>query len=74
MHASGAAWIRLGVVSVNARAERFWQRQGYVETRVRDAITMGERVNAVRVLVKALEGGDLATYLGRFPRDRPDAP
>ena len=52
MRASGAAWIRLGVVAGNARAERFWRRVGYVETRVRAGVAMGERVNAVRVLAR----------------------
>ena len=74
MRARGAAWIRLGVVTGNTRAERFWRRWGYVETRVREDIAMGERVNTVRVLVKALDGGDLAAYLERVPRDRPGAP
>ena len=74
MRARGAAWIRLGVVTGNTRAERFWRRWGYVETRVRKDVPMGERVNTVRVLVKALDGGDLAAYLDRVPRDRPGAP
>ena len=74
MRASGAAWLRLGVVTGNGRAERFWQRKDYVGTRVREGIAMGERVNTVRVLVKTLDGGDLAAYLERVPRDRPGAP
>ena len=74
MRAGGAAWIRLGVVAGNTRAERFWQRAGYVETRVREGIAMGERVNTVRVLVKGLDGGERADYLDRVPRDRPGAP
>jgi GNAT superfamily N-acetyltransferase len=74
MRAGGAAWIRLGVVAGNARAERFWQRLGYAETRVREGIAMGERVNTVRVLVKGFADGDLAAYLECVPRDRPGAP
>lgn len=70
--AGGARWLRLGVVRGNARAERFWARQGYREVRTREGIAMGARVNVVRVMVKPLEGGSLDHYLGLVPRDRPD--
>lgn len=66
----GACWLRLGVVAGNTRAERFWQRQGFVQTRVRDGVPAGERVNTVRVLVKPLAGGRLDEYLSIVPRDR----
>lgn len=69
---SGAQWLRLGVVAGNARAERFWERLGYAETRRREGVRAGRRVNAVRVLLKPLGGEDLAGYLARVPRDRPD--
>ncbi len=35
MGASGAQWLRLGVVRGNVRAERFWERRAYVEMRER---------------------------------------
>lgn len=70
--AGGARWMRLGVVQGNARAERFWTRHGYVETRLRHGVAMGARVNTVRVMMKPLEGGDLAGYLALVERDRPD--
>ena len=70
--ARGARWMRLGVVQGNARAERFWLREGYVETRVRDGIAMGARVNTVRVMVKPLDGGRIGDYLAVVARDRPD--
>jgi len=73
MRASGARWIRLGVVAGNARAERFWQARGYRELRVRTGVEMGVRVNDVRVLMKPLAGGTAAEYLELVPRDRPDA-
>jgi GNAT superfamily N-acetyltransferase len=72
--ANGAQWMRLGVVAGHARAERFWQRQGYRELRQRHGMTMGERVNTVRVLVKPLAGGAREDYLALVPRDRPEAP
>jgi GNAT superfamily N-acetyltransferase len=70
--AHGARWMRLGVVQGNARAERFWRREGYVQTRVRDGIAMGARVNSVRVMVKPLDGGRVDDYLALVARDRPD--
>lgn len=68
----GAQWLRLGVVAGNARAERFWERLGYAETRRREGVRAGRRVNTVRVMLKPLGGEDLAGYLARVPRDRPD--
>ena len=72
MRRSGAAWVRLGVVAGNARAERFWAREGYAETRTRGGLVMGERVNTVRVMVKPVAGGALDDYLDMVARDRPD--
>ncbi len=37
----GAAWLRLGGVQGNARAERFWASLGYFQTRTRSGITIG---------------------------------
>lgn len=74
MRQSGARWIRLGVVRGNTRGERFWQRHGYVEVRVREGVDTGGRLNDLRVMVKPLEGQPMADYLDRVPRDRPDPP
>jgi GNAT superfamily N-acetyltransferase len=74
MRQRGAAWIRLGVVAGNARAERFWERSGYVETRRRGPIAMGRRTNLLRVMVKPLAGGSIDEYLDLVQRDRPSAP
>ncbi len=74
MQRRGAAWVRLGVVVGNTRAERFWERQGFVEVRRRDGLTMGERVNALRVMIKPLDGGLVEDDLVMVPRDRPGAP
>ena len=68
---SGARWLRLGVVRGNARAERFWERCGFVEVRMRRAVAMGKRVNDLRVMAKPLAGGTLGEYLSLVPRDRP---
>jgi GNAT superfamily N-acetyltransferase len=68
---SGAAWMRLGVVAGNARAERFWEAQGFVETRTR-TVEMGQRTNTVRVMHKPLAGGTVEQYLALVPRDRPE--
>ena len=70
-HAQGAQWLRLGVVAGNARAERFWERAGYVEVRDRGGIRLGARTHTVRVMVKPLAGGTLPQYLALVVRDRP---
>jgi GNAT superfamily N-acetyltransferase len=72
MHAEGARWLRLGVVRGNARAERFWERRGYVDLRERE-VPMGARTNTVRVMLKPPAGGAIEAYLAQVPRDRPDA-
>ncbi|HSC98169.1 MAG TPA: GNAT family N-acetyltransferase [Casimicrobiaceae bacterium] len=70
----GAHWVRLGVVKGNAKAERFWARLGYEEVRERAGIEMGERINTVRVMVKALFPAlRRLDYLERVPRDQPGA-
>ena len=70
---AGAEWMRLCVVCGNERAERFWARQGYTETRVRRDVDTGGRINDIRVLVKALGSETLGSYLERVPRDRPES-
>ena len=73
MAANGAAWIRLGVVEGNVKAERFWRKTGYREVRKRLGIAMGSRTNDVRVLVKPLERRSIAEYLSLVERDNPDS-
>lgn len=71
--ASGAAWLRLGVVQGNTRAERFWAARGYIPVRERPGIEMGKRVVTVRNMIKPLSGGSLEEYFTLAPRDRPAA-
>lgn len=73
MVAGGARWIRLGVIAGNARGERFWERNGYVEVRQRTGFDTGGRINDVRVLVKPIGDATVAGYLDMVPRDRPDS-
>ena len=70
--AHGAQWMRLGVVVGNARAERFWARQGYSEIKRRHGLVFGRLTHSVRVMLKPLGDEALAQYLERVPRDRPD--
>jgi len=72
-HGQGAQWMRLGVVEENARAERFWQRCGFVEVRKRDGVQIDARTHTIRVMFKPLAGGSLQEYLALIARDRPDA-
>lgn len=74
MRDNGARWSRLGVVEGNARAERFWERAGYVDVRKRSGVELGRLTHVVRVMVKPLAPGSLADYLAKVARDRPDAP
>jgi GNAT superfamily N-acetyltransferase len=66
----GAQWLRLGVVKGNARAERFWEKLGFVEVRQRESVEMGTLVNTVRVMAKPLAGGTIDQYLATVARDR----
>ena len=70
---NGARWMRLGVVQGNARAERFWERLGFVEVRRREGEVMGQLTNTLRVMVKPLSGDSFDDYLATMPRDRPQA-
>ena len=70
--ANGAHWLRLGVVSGNERAERFWHQRGFCETRTRGGVVMGRLTHTVRVMVKPLVMQDLERYLQLVPRDRPE--
>lgn len=69
----GAQWLRLGVVQGNGRAERFWERQGFIQTRLRSGVSMGKLTNTLRVMFKPLAGGSMAQYLALVERDRPDS-
>ena len=70
----GARWVRLGVVQGNEKAERFWQRSGYVQVRERGPLQMGRKTNLLRVMAKPLAGGTIAEYLELVERDRPGSP
>ncbi|MGA2550314.1 MAG: GNAT family N-acetyltransferase [Burkholderiaceae bacterium] len=67
---AGGGWLRLGVVEGNARAERFWERAGFVELRKRRDRVMGTRTNTVRVMVKPLGTAPLEEYFSLVERDR----
>ena len=69
---NGAAWLRLGVVKGNVRAERFWEGLGYIETRTREGVEMGKLTNTLRVMVKPLANGSIEQYLSLVQRDRPE--
>ncbi|HVY24343.1 MAG TPA: GNAT family N-acetyltransferase [Steroidobacteraceae bacterium] len=72
MQTNGAAWLRLGVVRGNVKAERFWENMGYMQVRERHDVPSGIQVNTLRVMVKPLAGGSLTKYLTKVERDRPD--
>lgn len=69
---NGAAWMRLGVVEGNIRAERFWVSQGFIPVRRRSGILMGARSVTVQAMFKPLAAGTLEQYLALVARDRSD--
>lgn len=73
MRGNGARWVRLGVVEGNSRAERFWERSGYLDVRKRHGVEMGKRMNTLRVMAKPLGSGTISEYLAVVARDRPDS-
>ena len=73
MRDNGARWLRLGVVEGNARAERFWEKSGYVDLRKRHGVEIGKRVCTLRVMAKPLAGGELSDYFAVVARDRPES-
>jgi len=66
----GARWLRLGVMTTNARGLAFWRRRGYVEVRQRDQVLEGEWKHRMSVQVKPVGDATLAEYLEKVPRDR----
>lgn len=74
MHGNGARWLRLGVVRGNTRAERFWEKMGFVEVRRRLGVQMGGLTHDLRVMVKPMPCENVAEYLSRVARDRPESP
>jgi GNAT superfamily N-acetyltransferase len=73
MRNQGAAWLRLGTVLGNAKAERFWEKMGYWEVRRRSNVQIGNTAHTLRVFAKPLTGGTLDEYLRLVARDRPEA-
>lgn len=71
--ASGAEWLRLGVVEGNVAAERFWAKCGYRPVRTRSIPNASGLPTTTRVMVKSLCGGDVDRYLARVPRDAPES-
>jgi GNAT superfamily N-acetyltransferase len=71
MQRGGARWVRLGVVEGNAKAEAFWAKMGFVETRKRLNADTGVRRHTLRVCVKPLGSATIEGYLALMERDRP---
>jgi GNAT superfamily N-acetyltransferase len=72
MRSAGAQWLRLGVVVGNMRAERFWEKAGFVEVRRRYGVELDHVTRDLRVMMKPLAGGSVEQYLRLVDRDRPD--
>ena len=68
----GARWLRLGVMTTNARGLAFWKRRGYVEVRQRESVAEGEWRHRMSVQVKPVGDATIAEYLEKVSRDRKD--
>jgi len=66
----GASWLRLDVVAGNRKAERFWEKAGYMDVQ-RLPGQLGSMTHVMRVMVKSLRGSDIEEYFREVPRDRP---
>ena len=71
--AGGARWLRLGVMTTNARGVAFWKRRGYVEVKQKEQVTDGEWKHRMSVQVKPVGDATIEEYLEKVARDRPDA-
>lgn len=67
----GAQYLRLGVVEVNLRGRRFWEKSGFLATKVRRGVDMGGTVHDVQTMVKPLAPAHMDGYYALAPRDRP---
>jgi len=67
----GGAWMRLGVVTGNVRAERFWRAQGYLDAKQKHGYQMGNRTVVVQVMYKPIQHGSTIEYFDVVPTDRP---
>ena len=70
IQSQGAQYLRLGVVQVNLRGRRFWEKAGFVPATVRRGVDMGGHVHDVQTMVKPLSRADMAAYYALAPRDR----
>ena len=52
-------------------AERFWEKVGYTEVKLRKGVEMKERIFDMRIMAKPLGGGTIAEYRSIMPRDDP---
>ncbi|SFC92753.1 GNAT family N-acetyltransferase [Collimonas sp. OK412] len=68
----GAHWLRLGAVTGNLKAERFWEKVGYKEIRRRTGVQLGSMTHTIRVFVKPLCMFGLPEYLSLVVRDQPE--
>jgi GNAT superfamily N-acetyltransferase len=67
--AAGARWLRLGVVEANPRARCFWLRNGHVDVRRVEGVTLGNLTHVQFTMVKPLAGNTIDAYLAAVPYD-----
>jgi len=65
----GGQWLRLGCVTTDARALRFWTKQGFTDLGQWQGRILQQAVT-LQLKFKALAGGSLDDYLRVVPNDR----
>jgi len=65
----GGQWMRLGCVTTDARANRFWNDQGFVDLGIWQGRVLGKTVE-LQLKWKSLAGGTLSDYFQVVPNDR----
>jgi GNAT superfamily N-acetyltransferase len=69
IHSQGGQWLRLGCVTTDERALRFWNKQGFTDLGIWQGRILDKPVN-LQLKWKSLSGGSLADYFQVVPNDR----
>jgi GNAT superfamily N-acetyltransferase len=70
MASRGAQLLRLNVADANARARRFWQRNGYQHSHTKQAVPFGSKTHDMHTLLKPISTMSIAQYHEKVPQDR----
>jgi GNAT superfamily N-acetyltransferase len=69
IQSQGGQWLRLGSVTTDKRANRFWNKQGFTDLGHWQGRILQQSVT-LQLKFKSLTGGTLENYLQALPNDR----